>query len=73
MILYGLVCESDEQKYWLTLCLSTQTVVSNVRSWHFAAIHSGSFKTLSEGQKIELIIENWQKGPSGGSFSLFNA
>lgn len=33
----------------------------------FAAIQSGGFKTLNEGQKVEFTIEDGQKGPSAGN------
>ncbi|AID89498.1 transcription antiterminator/RNA stability regulator CspE [Klebsiella michiganensis] len=34
---------------------------------HFSAIQGGGFKTLNEGQKVEFIIEDGQKGPSAGN------
>ena len=30
---------------------------------HYSAIQSGGFKTLAEGQKVEFIVSQGQKGP----------
>ncbi|QOI92643.1 transcription antiterminator/RNA stability regulator CspE [Aeromonas salmonicida] len=34
---------------------------------HFSAIQSTSFKTLDEGQRVEFIIEQGQKGPAAAN------
>ena len=34
---------------------------------HFSAIQTGGFKTLNEGQKVEFIIQDGQKGPAAGN------
>lgn len=31
---------------------------------HFSAIANEGFKTLAEGQRVEFVIENGQKGPA---------
>ncbi|ACS85909.1 MULTISPECIES: transcription antiterminator/RNA stability regulator CspE [Musicola] len=37
---------------------------------HFSAIQSDDYKTLYEGQKVEFVIQQGQKGPAAGNVTV---
>ena len=40
---------------------------------HFSAIQSAGYKTLAEGQRVEFVVTDGQKGPQAEEMSLFKS